>query len=1437
MKVTIKRFIFLGLLLLSAFVFVGCEDLTTTATPTTAAPTTTVAPTTAAPTTVAPTTVAPTTAAPTTVAPTTVAPTTVSTMSDADMVQAFLDSIDLGTITAVTADLTLPTATQPGMLAVWTTTDADVISAAGEITVPDYGDGNATATLRVTVTLNTTTLYREFAITVLEESATSFLTRVGNSILITGSDAITTSFKLPGLAQGATIAWESDKPLIAAISATMDAENLYTVTITRTKVEEGGENETVLLTATISIDDVEVEVVKSIRVIAEPAAVVYTSFATLHSESILNDYVETTGIVYSVYNGGYWLLDGDGKYLNVYTGTSGLFYNVAKLGDQIRIRGLYKNYNTLYQISNLTLQQVLASDQTYTVTPIVVEDALDLNDIEFINPTADKLIHGQIFTVSAMVKVLSNGYVDLYVGAVRLGTVYSYSPATSLAALKTFDGKYVTIDVLYYTLHGTNGTMVTFNGTADDIELVPLTGQDALDADHAALAIPESAYGLDTLVLPVLGAYNSVIAWEILTGGEYATLDGANLTFIDVAAPQVVTVKATLTLGELTPLTKEFEIDVAVLVIIDISDVYGTEIAIGNAIVIKGILTAQTTPSAFWIEDATGGLNIYVPTGMRDAFAQIPIGSEIILYGKKQIYNGLYEIEQLTKYVVTATPVVVPESTSITTNDFTQAGLLPYQGMLVSFEGFQLRAAPTVDTFGTYQFYLDHTDTRTIVVRLDNRTPGYAGIVAQIQQFTPGDIINVSGALINWFNVPQLQLTIHTVLEAPDSVKAMWDVNALVVKTSVGSDEEVVLPIVSGTSAVTWELLPTDHATLVGNTVTYGAVSVATEVTLKATFSYPVTGGDPIVNTKEYVVTISTYEEKLAEDKATLEFPATANELDQVTLPALGTNGSVITWEITAGGVDAGIQSGKLNLGYKGEAYSVSLLATLTLTKADTTTITDTKAFTIEVAPVVVVSVTDAVTAIKALPGSDNILTGDIVFMKGTIIEFKTSGTAGVYSGAYISDGTSVIYAFYAFPKATYAIGDVVLLKGTLKEYYKLQEIDTITIAVKLDETPAVYDPIVATIAQIAAFTSANADTSPYLASTVTVTGTIIKISSSYYITNVENPTVSERLLFYFVEFDEPMFLADLVGQEVTLTAVIGEYRTDGNIRMAGAFAKVVVTDQQRVAMDASRLPATLTLSDDYIVPAPVYGSTYTVTAVSAELTAYIDHTTTPGTLLVTQPTDENKVGTVTITVSMDGATSQEVIIAVTVAKSEEAPELLSLMIYEIYGGGGNTGATFTNDYVVLYNPNTVAVSLVGYSLQYSSATGVFQLGTNNSQVLDLTGSIGAQSFYLIQLAAGTTVTDKPLPVTADITHITNLATTNGKLALVLGPASSPISGIADPKVVDFVGFGTGNQYEGSGPVLGMTNSMAAQRKAFVDTNDNAADFAVVTPSLSYLLP
>lgn len=177
------------------------------------------------------------------------------------------------------------------------------------------------------------------------------------------------------------------------------------------------------------------------------------------------------------------------------------------------------------------------------------------------------------------------------------------------------------------------------------------------------------------------------------------------------------------------------------------------------------------------------------------------------------------------------------------------------------------------------------------------------------------------------------------------------------------------------------------------------------------------------------------------------------------------------------------------------------------------------------------------------------------------------------------------------------------------------------------------------------------------------------------------------------------------------------------------------------------------------------------------------------------------------------------------------AQNLAGLSISQVYGGGGNTGATFTHDFIELWNGGNIPVSLSTFSIQYTSATGTTWTKTN------LSGTIASGSFFLIQMAQGTGGTTS-LP-TPDVIGTTTMAQANGKVALVSNQTT--LTGAAPTAgVLDFVGYGsTPNGFEGTGPTgTALTAATSATRITVVqsgnpvnyqDSNNNNTDFAAGT--------
>lgn len=169
------------------------------------------------------------------------------------------------------------------------------------------------------------------------------------------------------------------------------------------------------------------------------------------------------------------------------------------------------------------------------------------------------------------------------------------------------------------------------------------------------------------------------------------------------------------------------------------------------------------------------------------------------------------------------------------------------------------------------------------------------------------------------------------------------------------------------------------------------------------------------------------------------------------------------------------------------------------------------------------------------------------------------------------------------------------------------------------------------------------------------------------------------------------------------------------------------------------------------------------------------------------------------------------------------------VVVSQVYGAGGNAGATLTNDFVELFNGSDAAVDLSTWTIQYATATGT------TWQATPLSGTIAPGGYYLVQLASNGTV-GAALP-SPDATGTTNLSGANGKVALVRDAAAltcgaSAGTCSADPLVEDLVGYGAASDFEGSGSAPALSSTAAALRAGggCTDSDDNSADFTAGTP-------
>ncbi|MBX3002087.1 MAG: lamin tail domain-containing protein [Caldilineaceae bacterium] len=158
-----------------------------------------------------------------------------------------------------------------------------------------------------------------------------------------------------------------------------------------------------------------------------------------------------------------------------------------------------------------------------------------------------------------------------------------------------------------------------------------------------------------------------------------------------------------------------------------------------------------------------------------------------------------------------------------------------------------------------------------------------------------------------------------------------------------------------------------------------------------------------------------------------------------------------------------------------------------------------------------------------------------------------------------------------------------------------------------------------------------------------------------------------------------------------------------------------------------------------------------------------------------------------------------------------------ALRISQIYGAGGNSGALWQADFIELFNAGDVEVPLTGWAVEYAPADSASWRRTPLDPLI-----IAPFGYILIGQVAGNSGDGLPLPM-PDSMGATNLNASDGKVRLVDSAGT----------VIDLVGYGTANEYEGTGPTgkLSATKGALRGEEGCLDTDQNAADFLIASPN------
>jgi hypothetical protein len=410
-----------------------------------------------------------------------------------------------------------------------------------------------------------------------------------------------------------------------------------------------------------------------------------------------------------------------------------------------------------------------------------------------------------------------------------------------------------------------------------------------------------------------------------------------------------------------------------------------------------------------------------------------------------------------------------------------------------------------------------------------------------------------------------------------------------------------------------------------------------------------------------------------------------------------------------------------------------------------------------------------------AIPGSLSLDTTDVIIPDGGILNWPLDEVmvkgAVTLTGAFASSGTG----FQAATGSTLADPDagtnlVLRVPTTLITSAGLEKACVVT----LNGTP---------LARFGNATSNKTELAAYYASDFTASCPAPTLASS---TPGDGSTTASQTPTIQLNFDTPMNLFDLA------TDTAGN--CSGNVKLA-----------------AQATPASC-------IPLPSFSQNATDTVfTSGGALALAANTTYLLTITGAQANNGNALATKTVTFTTANPA---------VCSSND------LVLSQIYGGGGNSGSTLTNDFIELHNRGSIPVDLTSLSVQYQGSTGTTWAFTAlPSQML------AAGAFFTIREAkgsAGTTATPADFP-TGTAAGLINLSASAGKVALAStntsGTAIALSSQCPTTGIIDLVQFGTNTNACAEGSAAPATSdnvgSIVRGANACTDTNNNSNDFSV----------
>lgn len=174
--------------------------------------------------------------------------------------------------------------------------------------------------------------------------------------------------------------------------------------------------------------------------------------------------------------------------------------------------------------------------------------------------------------------------------------------------------------------------------------------------------------------------------------------------------------------------------------------------------------------------------------------------------------------------------------------------------------------------------------------------------------------------------------------------------------------------------------------------------------------------------------------------------------------------------------------------------------------------------------------------------------------------------------------------------------------------------------------------------------------------------------------------------------------------------------------------------------------------------------------------------------------------------------------VCVFTANSARAALANHVVVNEVHIDSQSGTGGSEDDWVELHNPTASLVSLDGWSLQKFSSSG----STLYNQALS--GTIPAGSYFLVVRDGGSTM--QSLKDMADLLASDSFSLAANNIVYLVNDSINITPSSPTPNIVDFVGFGSANYYEGAAAAPNVSEEKSISRVPNgEDTDENSVDF------------